>query len=211
MRNWSIGDKLTAIGIIVAILIGISAFFVPEFRQYIGIENQKNKNATSNDSSNVSESPTPSRTVKLTPTVTPTPTDTPKSEPTSITTKDFVFNLVSCRSLGDKIVCNFTIKNELARMRTVRFYSKRFDSYNTIILDERNRSLTQESIKIANSETKSDWATALISSEGITDGEIVFLKEKETEGKILTLVRLGFDVEKEGDGFNVEFNNVAVK
>lgn len=33
------GEKITAFGIFVAILIGISAFFIPEVRQFIGLEN----------------------------------------------------------------------------------------------------------------------------------------------------------------------------
>jgi hypothetical protein len=35
----STGEKITAWGIIVAIIIGISAFFVPEVRQFFGLEN----------------------------------------------------------------------------------------------------------------------------------------------------------------------------
>lgn len=154
----------------------------------------------------------PTNTLRQTPLpttpVVASPTQDERANPNQVTKNDFIFNLISCKSNNNEIVCEFTMKNNLARSRNVKFYSQRFNPYNTKLIDENGNSLKQVFITIANSKTERDWAEALIPREVTTSVRVVFLKESEVAK--LALVRLGFEVEGEGDGFLIEFNNIPL-
>jgi formylglycine-generating enzyme required for sulfatase activity len=82
MRAWSRGEKLALASIVVAILLGIGTFFVPEVRQGLGLESSGSSSETTQSPPVPTDDLPTEMTASMT-TITPRPTKTPEPKATA--------------------------------------------------------------------------------------------------------------------------------